>query len=39
MREHVCAFVRRKGDTWVLVVVPRFPAEVDPMLRTGKGQA
>jgi len=26
MREHVCAFVRRKDDRWVLVAAPRFPA-------------
>jgi (1->4)-alpha-D-glucan 1-alpha-D-glucosylmutase len=26
-KEHVCAFARRKGDTWALVVVPRFVTE------------
>jgi (1->4)-alpha-D-glucan 1-alpha-D-glucosylmutase len=26
MNEHVCAFVRRKGDRWVLVAAPRFSA-------------
>ncbi len=34
-REYVCAFIRQKGNQWVLVAVPRLPVRLQQQSRAG----
>lgn len=39
LKQHVCAFARRYGDTWVVIAVPRLTAHLSPSLPDVAGES